>query len=380
MEVNIIDREFNFLGQIDEFESFMPSKKYSGIGSFELHLSSRNLYANELIKENIVFTDEKKAFIILYRKRETVNNKLEIKGLELKGYLKRMLIFPPSGQANYRINSNAETIMKGYVQATLARKNITNIEIAPNQNRGANLIYQSRYKNLAEELEKISNASGLGWDIYIDMERKKFVFDVTEGRNITVTQSTFPPAIFSVDYDNIQEQTLEESKIDYANTAIVAGQGEGADRAIEIVGSSEGLDSIERFVDARDIEDDADLASRGLQKLKEFEEILVFDSKVLTNKNLIYEEDFKLGDICTIQNKNWNMTVDRRITEIKEIYEEDGFKLDVAFGEGMPTVIEKVKQMTDMPIVEGGSFDIEGLTPEELGIIPISSDEIGNLL
>lgn len=375
MVINLIDRDFNFLGQVDEYESFILNKKYGGVGGFELHLSSNNLYANKLVKENIIFTDEKKAFVILYRKRNTENNKLEVRGVDLKGYLNRMLIFPTSAMAYYRINSNAETVMKEYVQTTLTRKNITNIEVATNSSRGSDLVYQSRYKNLADELEKISLASGLGWDVTLDMERKKFIFDVVEGRDVTINQDLLPPSIFSVDYDNIQEQTLEESKLDYANTAIVAGQGEGAERAIQIVGTTDGLDSIETFVDARDVENNLELSDRGIQKLKEFNEILVFDSQVLTDKNLVYEEDFKLGDIATIQNNEWDMTVNRRITEVTEIYEADGFKLEVAFGENMPTLIDKVKKLVDLPIAENNVSVGEQGPPGDTGLIGPKGDK-----
>lgn len=358
MEINIIERDFNFIGRIDNFESYMPNKKYDGIGSFELHLPSNALYADELTKERIIFTSEDKAYIILYRKRDTGTNKMVVRGQEIKSYLSRMLVFPPEGQSSYRINDNAETIMKEYVVSTLARKNITNVEVAANQNRGDKFAYQSRYKNLANELQKIGKASGLGWDIHLDMDKKKFVFDVVEGRDITVNQTDRPPAIFSVDYDNIQSQVLEESRLDYANTAIVAGQGEGANRAIYISGDTEGLDSIETFVDARDLENDADLPDRAMQKLKETEEKLVFDSEVLTDKNLIYEEDFRLGDIGTVQNKEWDISVNRRITEFTEIYEASGFRLDLVFGENMPDLIDKVKMITDAPVAE--NREIEG--------------------
>ncbi len=354
MVINIIDRDFNFLGQIDEYESFILSKKWHSMGNFELHLNINNTHAEYLQKENIIFTDEKKAYVILYREIDSTTNKLVIKGLELKSYLARWLVFPPSGYANYRVNSNVETIMKEYVTATLTRKGITNIIVAENQNRGITTVYQSRYKNLAEELEKLSLASNLSWDITLDLDNKRFIFDVIEGRDVTVNQDLLPPAIFSIEYDNIAEQQLIDSKLDYRNTAIVAGQGEGVDRAISIVGDSEGLDSFETFVDARDIENDNDLSSRGEQKLSETQEILTFDSRVLTDKNLAYEEDFKLGDIVTIQNSGWNITTDRRITEITEIYESTGFRLDVAFGESLPTIIDLVKKATDTPITEGG--------------------------
>ena len=360
MVINIIDREFNFLGQIDEYESFIPNKKWHSIGNFELHLNINNTHAEYLQKENIIFTDEKKAYVILYREIDSVTNKLVVKGLELKSYLSRWLVFPPEGYSYYRVNSNVETIIKEYVISTLQRKGITNIEVAENLNRGIQTVYQSRYKNLADELEKLSLASNLSWDITLDLDNKKFIFDVAEGRDITVNQDTLPPAIFAIEYDNIGEQQLVDSKLDYRNTAIVAGQGEGVDRAIEIVGDSEGLDSFEAFIDAKDIENNNDLPERGSQKLSETQEILTFDSRVLTDKNLVYEEDFKLGDIATIQNNQWNITTDRRITEITEIYESTGFRLDVAFGESLPTILDIVKKATDTPIAEGGSEGEQG--------------------
>lgn len=344
MVINIIDREFNFLGQIDEYESFIATKKWHSIGNFELHLNIKNTHAEYLQKENIIFTDERKAYVILYREIDSITNNLIVKGLELKSYLGRWIVYPPKGYANYRVNSNVETIMKEYIQATLNRKGITNIVVAENLNRGNTTVYQSRYKNLADELEKLSLASNLGWDIALDLDNNRFIFDVVEGRDVTVNQDTLPPAIFAIEYDNIAEQKLIDSKLDYRNTAIVAGQGEGVDRAITIVGDSQGYDSFETFIDARDLENDNDLPARGEQKLSETQEILTFDSRVLTDKNLVYEEDFKLGDIATIQNNQWNITTDRRITELTEIYESTGFRLDVAFGESLPTILDIVKK------------------------------------
>lgn len=348
--INIIDRDFNHLGLIDEYESFIMSKSYHGIAGFELHLHDNNIYVDKLQKENIIFTTEDKAYVILYRNLNTVDGTVIIKGLELKSYLSRWLIFPPEGTAYYKVNDNIESIMKEYVQATIIRKGALNISIAANQNRGTETIYQSRYKNLAEELEKLSVSSGIGWDIRLDLKNKRFVFDIIEGRNLSSSQDLLPPAIFSIEYDNISEQELIESRMDYANTAIVAGEGEGAGREIVVISEADGLDSFELFVDARDIEDLEQLPIRGNQKLSEMEEILSFDSKVLADQNLVYEKDFKLGDISTIQNDKWNMISDRRIVEVTEIYEESGFSLDIDFGGALPTIMDKIKQLTDTQI------------------------------
>ena len=45
------------------------------------------------------------------------------------------------------------------------------------------------------------------------------------------------------------------------------------------------------------------------------------EGQILTKSPFIYERDWDIGDITTQQNKNWGITMDARITEVKEIYE-----------------------------------------------------------
>src|SRR5699024_323054 len=164
-------------------------------------------------------------------------------------------------------------------------RKISNLALAENKNRGPDISWQSRYKNLADELEKISIQTGLGWNIEIDIENKQFVFKVLEGRNLSAYQSDNPPAIFSPEFNTLGQLSYTESELDYKNHAVVAGQGEGAERRIIETGEqASGFERYELFVDARDVseetepEDDEepkprpeqdiinDLISRGGQK------------------------------------------------------------------------------------------------------------------
>jgi len=357
--IKIIDRNFNFIGEIDDYEALIFTRSWSGIGSFELHINANKNNTNQLQNENIIFLDGNKAGVILHREISTDNSEqLVVKGNTLKTYISRMITIPPTGQAYDYKNDYAENIMKYYVDKNCVnpqdiKRKINKLAIAPNQNRGSNIKYQTRLKNLAEEIAKISQVSGLGWDIYLDLNNKQFIFEVLEGRNITSSQDILPPAIFSIDYDNISSQRLIDSKVNYRNVAYVGGQGEGVNRAIDVIGDeAEGLDRHEVFIDARDIEDDTRLADRGLQKLKEYDEIITFDNDILTQSNLVYEKDFDLGDIVTAVNRKWNITLDSRITEVTEIYEADGFKINAVFGNNIPTLIDKIKQELDGPLIE----------------------------
>ncbi|WP_415782946.1 Gp37-like protein, partial [Bacillus manliponensis] len=128
--------------------------------------------------------------------------------------------------------------------------------------------------------------------------------------------------------------------------ALVAGQGEGAARKLVAINDNlSGFERKELFVDARDLSNktqddrvltDAEyeklLIERGNSKLAESQTIQTFESGISLHSNLVYKEDFELGDIVTIENKRWGLTLNTRITVVEEIYENDRVDIRVNFG------------------------------------------------
>lgn len=146
---------------------------------------------------------------------------------------------------------------------------------------------------------------------------------------------------------------------------MIGGVGEGAERKTTVIGEESGLDRYELFVDARDISDtryitnednepieevipDNEyielLKSRGNEKLTKYYKIKSFDSTINTNSNLIYKQDYDLGDVVTFFDKKWGITIDTRITEISEIYDIEGLTINITFGNDVPTLIELMKR------------------------------------
>ena len=79
--------------------------------------------------------------------------------------------------------------------------------------------------------------------------------------------------------------------------------------------------------------------------MDEYKRVDTFESKInVTNSNLIYRKDFDLGDYVTCLNKKWGVIVDVKITEIEEVYEKNGFEVNVVFGNKIPTLIDKLKR------------------------------------
>jgi hypothetical protein len=356
--IRILTSSFQLLGEIDDYESLQFIRRFRKMGEFELHINMNKNLTETLQEDNLVFLSPRKVGVILHRElSRDSTEQLVVKGYTLQGILSRRITVPPVGQAYDKIKANAETVLKHYVRQNAVEpadpnRIIPNLVIADDLQRGLIVDWQSRFKNLVDELESISFSAGLGWDVSLDLERQKWVFEVYVPRNLTTSQNTLPPVIFSVDFDNIKNQTFTDSAINYKNYGYIGGQGEGEDRAVVEVGNASGLSRIEAFIDARDIEEGENLTVRGQQKLQEMQKVVSFESEILTYGPFVYEKDWDLGDIVTVQDKKWGITLDTPITEVKEIYEPGGFRLEATFGNTIPTLIERIKKTIDTPMVE----------------------------
>jgi hypothetical protein len=352
LPIRILSSTLDLQGEVDNYLSFSFARRYHSPGEFQLVTNNKVQNANKLNINGLIMLggDKYKTGIIKYKEIKT-NDKgeeiLTVKGYTLGAITRQRITIPPDGLAYDIQEADGETVMKHYIQRNcldIPGMEFPNLIIAPNQNRGDKIRWQSRYKNLEEELEQISRLSNLGWHIYLDFDLKALIFDIYNGRDFSASQEINPPVIFSPQFENIKSQEYTESLIGYGNYAIVAGQGEGADREIAVVGSSAtGLDKHVIFVDARDIENSADLIPRGEAKLSEHQRIISCQSEVLPSGPFEYQKDWDVGDIVTVQNKDWNITMDTRVTEVEEIYEAGGFKLNVTFGESIPTLKQKLK-------------------------------------
>ena len=101
-------------------------------------------------------------------------------------------------------------------------------------------------------------------------DKKQFVFKLYAGADRTYAQTENPYVVFSPKFENIANSNYLESKKEYKNVALVAGEGEGAERKTTSVGEGSGLERRELFVDARDIstttEDNVTLSDEEYKK------------------------------------------------------------------------------------------------------------------
>lgn len=337
------DSDISLLGVLEAFEYLNWTRRYSECGSFKLKAPAIPQNLALLSIGNILWkSDDEEAGII-----ETIElTQDEEETIEVSGRFGTSLL-------TQRIIWGTETISDEF--STCVGQLLSRHAIAPtNTDRvipqlffsgtatGVTVESQVSYKNLLTTVQTLCNAADIGI---------KTVFSPTQRRwTVTLYEGLPSQAIFSREYENLLEQEYTHSRRDYANVALVGGEGEGSARALVTTGSGAGLARYELFVDAKDLKSEdfpstytTALSQRGQSKLAERKEFNTFDATINAFGNLEYKTDYDLGSIVTILSKAWGVTQNSRITEIEETYDVDGRELRVTFGRGVLTLTKKLK-------------------------------------
>ena len=207
---------------------------------------------------------------------------------------------------------------------------------------GVTVNTQVSHKNLLDTITGLCDASDRGI---------KTVFNPATGDLlIALYTGADSPAVFSREYENLTMQIYTQSAVDYANTALIGGEGEGTSRILASIAYTAGEARREVFVDAKDLRQ-ADFGAgystallyRGQNRLSELAMAHSFDAEVNPHGNLRYRVDFDLGQMVTVLSKKWGVTLAARITEIEESYDASGQSLNIVFGRGALSLLQKLK-------------------------------------
>lgn len=355
--IRILNSNLQCDGEIDNYESLQFIRRWQKPGEFELHININKAHTDKLIEDNLIMLGRSQKIGIIRHSENALDengeatNELLIKGATLQGIIGRRITVPPAGQGYDRASGPAEAIIKQYVYNNCvapsdAKRVIQALTVASYKGIGKYTVWHTRLEPLETVLQDISEFCDVGWDITLDIPNFLMTFDVLQGRDLTVNQSVLPPVIFSVDFENVKDQHYVNSALNYKNVGYAGGQGDEEARLIQVIGDASGLSRIETFLDCSQAADADELVSIGEQKLAEFKKLQTFEMSISPTNQFIYEKDWNLGDKVTLQSKKWGVTLDSRITEVKEIYETSGFSLEATFGNNIPTLIDKLKKNT----------------------------------
>lgn len=343
MSVFVLDTNFQSVGVVDVFNSFLWTDRYYKYGDFEIYTEA-NAEILELLKEDYYLWYSNSEHVMIIEDFEVSSDteegtKFIHKGRSLESILDRRIIWSQTTLTGNLQNGIKKLLNENVISPSNADRKIPNFIFQDSTDPAiTELTLEAQYTgdNLYDVVSSVCNDKKIGFKVLLN-DQNQFVFSLYAGKDRSYKQDTNPYVVFSPDFDNMINSNYIRSKKTYKNVTLVAGEGEGSSRKTVSVGSGSGLERRELYTDARDLstttsdggtistsEYNNQLTQRGNEKLADYPISESFEGESDTTRMFVFKEDFDIGDI--VQNKNEYGQEGRSIvSEMIFSQDEEGF-------------------------------------------------------
>lgn len=346
MEIYFYNNSLQKVGLIDYCASIIWTRRYNKAGDFELYIPVTE-EALQLAKIGYIVQrqDKKESLMIIKNIKLTTDEEngdfLTVSGPSIESYISQRIIWQQTNLTGSIADNITQLLNENLINPETTARKINNIEIGDTSAAaGQTMNKQFTGTNLLEAIISILEEYKLGFNLIY--KNNKLLFNIYAGTNRSFNQTENPRVIFSPEFDNFITSEYNEITENYKNVVLVAGEGEGINRKTEQVGTAEGTERVEEYVDARDISSNTEggtitpeayknlLKARGQEKLAELKKEISFTGQVEPSINYIFEIDYFLGDIIEIINE-FGIGSAARITEVIEAWDENGHTMVPTF-------------------------------------------------
>lgn len=364
------DDTFENIGEVNQYNSLIWPDKFNGYASFELSAPITDENSEYFKKGNILWCGGDNAAVVEIVK-STIDDKgtkaFNVKGRTLEMLLTTRIIWGTYNASNkYTSSIMYEIVNQNCISPANSKRKIPYLECVEDKQLGGKMSIQKTGGDVYDALTTIASSKDLGFNVLFRPKEKKLIFEVVAGVDRTIEQNKVDPVEFSTDLEDILSSSYYSNSQDEKNVAFVQGEGEGASRISQVSGNDEleGLARKELYVDARDLQSKstgengiaisltpdeykAALVNRGDDKLSEHDTTETFEAQIRVFGDVQNEfgKDYKKGDKVTVRDKQLNVVVSARITEVEEDF-DDEYALVLTFGYSYPTIMQKVKRQT----------------------------------
>lgn len=354
-----MNQDFEEIGIVENSESVVWKKCFAKAGEFEIYTIASDEYV-DLLQTGRYITrhdDDMVGIIekINMQKDEDGRDMLLVSGRCAKALFARRIINRQQTFSGTVWNRMYWMLSDHAVNPSDPNRAIPNTAIADVDNAIKGLSAQTQHTgtNLMTAVCDLVSSNNLGWRVTQDGE--KFIAELIAGTDRTVDQKDREPVIFADEYDNLISSDYLCDLTNYANVAVIAGEGEGSARTwtgVDATGKASGtytgMGRYEMYVDARDLQKKvtdsagkettlttaqytAQLQARGLEKLVEAGKTETFEGDVDIG-SYSYRTDYDVGDLVTVRDKH-GITANTRIVAVEEIEDGDGYTVTPTFSD-----------------------------------------------
>lgn len=255
MDVYVLDENLETIGIIDNYKSLIWANRYRDIGDCELYLGAGPDMV-ELLKIGRYLTREDDGMVCRIKKTEITTSVDDGDFLTVTGYDAKDLLDQRIAWGNLISDGNAEEFARSLVDGSLGgTASAERVMLKPD---GTRLLYldtasgftdvatdQVSNANIGETIRQFCSKYGWGYRVTLRGGALRLAFYRGTDRSSYV--------VFSPNYENLIGSDYSDDATGLGNVALIGGDGSGASRTRESVGTVTGIDRVEFFIDGRDI-------------------------------------------------------------------------------------------------------------------------------
>ena len=254
-DIYILDKNLDLIGIADGYKSCIWSNRYNELGDCEVYTqATTENFQLFSIGNYLMRMDDEMICVIKKIELDTSTeegNYIVVTGSDAKCILDQRIIW---GMATCK--AKVEEFVRSFV--TDAFINPTDPDRKMYKPNGEQLLYlgelseftestteQVSYANIGEKIREYCKQ--FNWGYRVILRETSLYFELYKGKD----KSDW--VVFSPEYENLDTTQYVEDATNLGNVALIAGSGEGSERAIEVLGTGESTNRYEVYIDARDL-------------------------------------------------------------------------------------------------------------------------------
>ena len=234
LKMEVYSPALELLGILEKPRAVIWETRAFSAGSFSLDAPLTEQARTLLVPDNILWIEDGTAGLVEYIAQEQKEEgpSITVKGRDLGGILDRRILW-----GRYDLSGGVADIMRRLVadccitptRGDTAARVIPGLALDTQGSASPSARVQITGGTLLEALEKLGAAYSVAFGVRFDPAVPRMVFWARAGVDRSVHQSAVDPVFYSTELDDVLSSDYLYNSADYRNTALVAGEGEGAE-------------------------------------------------------------------------------------------------------------------------------------------------------
>lgn len=352
MDLYILDPLLRRREVLDNFESLIWTERWTGAGDFELDLKSTLGNRGRFMPETMLSIPGSNRVMVVEETEDSTDSEnkevLRVKGRSLESVLTNRVAKYSMGNLevdpNWVLSGTPGSIVRAmFDHICRSPYALSDYDAIPFLQAGTifdlgnipepndNITVEQNPTSLYEAIRHLCSLYDLGFRLVKNGDASQLYFEVYTGDDRTTQQSVLSAVIFGVALDSVQNTTEFHSLAQAKNVAYVfAEQGSTTVYADGVDPDISGFDRrvmvVETHVEAEEptqAQIDAALLQAGKEALADARKQSLFDGEVSRHLGYVYGEDYNLGDLVEMRNRDGVVTY-KRVTEQIFVSDQNG--------------------------------------------------------